>query len=450
MKRSTLIVVLIAAALGSFVYFYDSKRAAGPAPEDASWKSAFSVQVGDITGLTLQNKSNPGKIVFSRRGSQWNITQPVDTAADQGAISGIVSDLASDKIQRSFVPADPLSKYGLDPPALTLEFETKAGAKHTLKLGDKDFSGTLAYALVDGSKQIGMIPVALLNEADQPLLQLRDRDVLALHGAEISAVALENPSGDVELVKDTSGWKISKPHPAGADQSAADALVSSLDTAKFTAVVSETPDEAEKNSAKYGLTHPVVTLDLTTKGGQQFHLLISKGTAKDTKDNYYARDTSRAMIFQVDANLFSSLDKKFFDLRDKSILHFDSAQIASVEVKNANGTIACSQGKDDKWTLVQSVADKGKAIQIWKVLDPLQNARATAIYDSPSAPILAHLATPAIEVTLTDKSGKTTTVRISPAVKDSVYVRASAEAEVYELSTQILKDLGFKPADLLL
>ncbi|HEV2488478.1 MAG TPA: DUF4340 domain-containing protein [Candidatus Acidoferrales bacterium] len=450
MKKSTLIVILIAAALGSFVYFYDSKHAAGPAPEDASWKPAFSVQVGDITGLTIQNKSNSAPIVFAKRGSQWNITQPVDTAADQGALSGIVSDLASDKIERSFAPTDLLSKYGLNPAALTLQFETKAGAKHTLKLGDKDFSGTLAYALVDASKQIGMIPVSLLNEANQPLLQLRDRQVLALNGAEISAVSLANPSGDISLAKDSSGWKITQPHPTGADQSAADALVTSLDTAKFTSVVIETSGEAAQTSAKYGLAHPVVTLDLTAKGGQQFHLLIGKGTAKDTKDNYYARDASRPMIFQVDANLYNSLDKKFFDLRDKSVIQFDAAKITSVEIKNANGTIECSQGKDDKWTLVQPVGDKGKAIQSWKVLDPLQNARATAIYDSPSAAILAHLAKPAIEITLTDKSGKTTSVRVSPAVKDSVYIRTSAGPEVYELSTQILKDLGFKPADLLL
>lgn len=156
------------------------------------------------------------------------------------------------------------------------------------------------------------------------------------------------------------------------------------------------------------------------------------------------------MIFQVDSSLYSSLDKKFFDLRDKSILHFDSAQISLVEIKNSNGIIQCSQGKNDQWTLVQPVADKGKNIQSWKVLDPLQNARATAIYDSPAPAIVARLAKPAIEVTLTDKSGKTTTVSISPAVKDSVYIRTSAGPAVYELSAQILKDLGFKPADLLL
>lgn len=449
MKKSTLIVVLIAAVLGAFVYFYDSKHEAGPPSDEASWKPAFSIQVGDVTGLMLESKSNSAPIVFARQGGAWRITQPVDTAADDTALTSIVSDLATDKIERSFSPTDPLSKYGLDPAALTINFEVKGSGKHMLKLGDKDFSSSLVYAQVDSSKQVGMIPASLLDETNKPLLQLRDRDVLELNGAEISAFDLKNSSGDLALSKDTSGWKITKPHPTNADQSAADALVSSLDTAKFTAVVSEVA-APEKESAQYGLAHPLITLDLTAKGGQEFHLLIGKGTAKETKDNYYARDTSRPMIFQVDSSLYSSFDKKFLDLRDKSVLHFDSAQISLVEIKNSSGIIRCSQGKNDQWTLVQPVADKDKTIQSWKVLDPLQNGRATAIYDSPSPAILAHLAKPEIVVTLTDKSGKTTTVSISPAVKDSVYVRTSAGPAVYELGTQILKDLGFKPTDLLL
>ncbi|HYL63074.1 MAG TPA: DUF4340 domain-containing protein [Candidatus Methylomirabilis sp.] len=449
MKKSTLIVVLIAAALGGFVYFYDSKLAAGPPSDEASWKPAFSITVGDVSGLTVANKSNPAPIVFAKQGSNWNITQPISTAADQSAVSGIVSDLASDKIERSFAPTDSLSKYGLDPAAVTINFESK-GARHTLKLGDKDFSSSLVYAQVDSSKQIGMIPASLLDETSKPLLQLRDRDVLQLNGADISGVALKNPSGDLALTKDSSGWKITKPQPSDADQSAADSLVSSLDTAKFTSVVSENSGDAAKDLAPYGLAHPEVSLDLTAKGGKQFHLLIGKGTSKDTKDNYYARDASRPMIFQVDSGLYDSLNKKFFDLRDKSILHFETANISLVEIKNSSGTIQCSQGKNDEWTMVQPVADKGKNIQSWKILDPLQNARATAIYDSPAPAILAHLAKPEIVVTLTDKSGKATTVSISPAVKDSVYVRTSAGPAVYQLSTQILKDLGFKPSDLIL
>lgn len=442
MKKSTFIVLALAIALGAFVYFYDSKHSAAPPSPEASWKPAFSMKADEITGLTLERKV--GNAVFTKQGNAWLITQPISTRADLTAISGIVNDLSSAKIQRSFAPAsaDNLSKYGLDQPAVTIQFQSKTSGQHTLRLGDRDFSGSAVYALVDASKNVDLLPISLLDETAQPISQLRDRLLLALNAAEITGITLDDPSGTIAIAKNGSTWEITKPRQAVADSATVDALASSLSTNQFTDVASETPD----NLAKYGLVHTAMTIGVTTKGGQKFHLLVGKKTG----DEYYARDAARPMVFKISSALYDSFNKKFFDLRDKSIVHFDPANLATVEIRNANGTIECSQGKTGNWTIVAPAADKGKNIQSWRILDPIQNARAKQIYDAPSAAILAHLTKPAIEITLTDKSGKKTTVSVSAAAGDSAYVRTSDGPEVYELSTQILKDLGFKAADLLM
>ena len=441
MKKSTLIVLAMAIALGAFVYFYDSKHSVAPPSDQASWKPAFAVKADDITALTLERKI--GNVVFSKQGSDWRITRPVSTRADQTAIGGIVNDLSTAKIQRSFVPppADNLSKYGLDQPAVTIEFQSKTGVQHTLRLGDKDFSNSAVYGLVGASKNVDMLPVSLLDETDQPLSQLRDRALLELNNAEITSITLDEPDGVVAIKKAGSTWMITKPKQVMADSSAVDSVVSSLSTNKFTDVASETPD----NLAKYGLAPPSVSVTVDARD-QQFHLLIGK----KTDDQYYARDPARPMVFEISSTVYDTLNKKFFDLRDKSIVQFEPANLADVNIHNANGTIDCSQGTTGNWTIVQPGADKGKAIQSWKVLDPIQNARANKIYDAPPAAILAHLAKPAIQITFTDKSGKKTTVSVSAAVGESVYVRTSAGPEVYELGTQILKDFDFKAADLLM
>jgi len=438
MKKSTLLVVVVAIALGAFVYFYDSKHSVAPPTDEASWKPAFAVNADQITGLTLE--SGTGKTVFAKQGDSWQITQPVPTRADQASINGIVNDLSSAKIRRSFAPTDSLSKYGLAQPAVTIDFQQKGGVEHRIRLGDKDFSGNVVYALIDASKNVDLLPVSLLEETGKPLSQLRDRSLLELNGSEITGITIDGSTGTVAVTKERSTWEIAKPKAVSADSSAVDSLAGALSTDKFTDVVSESPEDL----AKYGLTHPSMSVTAATKG-QEFHLLVGKKNG----DNYYARDTARPMIFEISSTVYDGLNKKFFDLRDKSILQFDPAQVAAVEIHNANGIIQCGQGKDDQWTILQPAADKGKAIQSWKILDPLQNARAKQIYDTPSRAILAHVAKPAIEVILTDKSGKKTMVDISAAVGDSVYVRTTAGPQVYELNTQILKDLGFKAADLL-
>lgn len=438
MKKSTLIVLAAAIALGCFVYFYDSKHTPKPAMDESS-KPAFTVKADAISSVNIHTAG--ATISLSKNGSDWNLTQPIETRADQTAIGSIVNDLSGLQIQRSFTPTDSLSKYGLADPALKIDFRASNGSSHTVELGNKDFSNSAVYALVDGSKQIDMVSPSLFDDANKPVSQLRDRSILDLNNSEVTALTLSDSNGKFSVRKAQAGWEISSPRPALADSSAIDALVSSLSNSKFTGVVAETGADP----AKYGLTHPTVTLDATVQGGRQFHLVLSKKGS-----DYYGRDLSRPMIFSVDAPIYNSFDKSFFDLRDKSILQFDPAAVETVTVQNANGTIECSQGKNDQWSMVAPAADKGKGIQSWKILDPLQNTRATKIYDSPPAAILAHLKKPAIQITLVDKSKKTTTIQVSAASGNSVYVRTSAGPEVYEVGTQILTDLGFKSSDLLI
>ena len=269
MKKSTLIVVIVAIALGAFVYFYDSKRSVAPPTDEASWKPAFTVNADQITGLTLASAT--GKTVFARQGKDWQITQPVSTRADQTSISGIVNGLSSAKIRRSFAPTDSLSKYGLAQPAVTIDFQQKGGMEHTIRLGDKDFSGNVVYALIDASRNVDLLPVSLLDETDKPLSQLRDRSLLELNGSEITGITIDDPNGTIAVTKKSSTWEIAKPKAVLADSSAVDSLASALSTDKFTDVASESPE----NLAKYGLTHPSISVTAAAKG-QEFHLQIGK------------------------------------------------------------------------------------------------------------------------------------------------------------------------------
>lgn len=438
MKKSTLIVVVVAVALGAFVYFYDSKHTPKPVASENASKPAFAVKSGQITGVTIHHAD--ATVVLKKTGSEWDLTQPIATRADQSEIGTIVDDLSSLNIQRSFAPTDASSKYGLADPAVKIEFQESDGSSHEIEMGDKDFTNDAVYALIDGEKQVDMLPTSLLDEAEKPVTQLRDRSLIGINGSEVTAVTIDDPSGKISATKATAGWEITDPRKTLADSGAMDSLVSSLSTSKFTDVASETPADP----AKYGLAHPDVTLDVTAQGGKKFQLALAK-----KGDSYYGRDLSRPMIFTIDAPTYNAFNKKFFDLRDKSILQFDPTAVATVAIQNANGTIECSQGKDDTWSVVQPVTDKGKPVQSWKILDPLQNVRATQIYDTPSAAVLARLKKPEIQITLTDKSGKKTSVNVSAALGDSVYVRTSAGPEVYEVGTQILKDFGFKIADLI-
>lgn len=440
MKKTTLAVVVLALALGAWVYYSEFKH---PAPEKSSDESklAFSFTAPDVTAIEIDRQGQA--MHFEKRDGNWVITQPVSTSADQSTLEGIASSLATARISRTFsAPAGRLGSYGLASPAVKLEIQLKNGAKHRVQLGDKDYSGISVFGMVDDSKDVAVLPESLLVSTDKPLDDLRDRSVLNLDSSQISSFDLKNAAGEIVASKEGDVWQIAKPRDVRADDGAVSALFAQVSAAKMTAIEAESAADL----SKYGLANPALSFRVKLSKGEERALLVGKKTG----DGYFARDTSRRMVFRISADFAKKLGEGFADLRDKSVVHFDPAQLSRLEIRNPSGTIVCVAGKEGKWLVEEPASSKGKEVQIWKVFDPLSSAKAQEVLDAPPAAIVAKLAKPAVEVTLTDQSGKVTKIAFSAADGDSVYARTSAAgAAVYKLPKQTLDDLSFKPADIL-
>src|SRR5581483_11993530 len=106
----------------------------------------------------------------------------------------------------------------------------------------------------------------------------------------------------------------------------------------FTNVASEKPDDL----GKYGLANPAVNLTATDDTGKKFTLEVGK---KDGND-YFARDTSRPMIFHVNSELYNQLTKTFADLRDKKVIQIDAANLNRIEIHDDHGTLVASKSGD--------------------------------------------------------------------------------------------------------
>lgn len=449
-KKSTLIVLLCAVVLGGTVYYFQWRSGKKPTASADTSKPAFTIQADDVTSITVSHPIKPDQapIRLDYRSGEWSIMQPLDTGADQSAARGIADGLASARSSQS-EPGTPdrLKAYGLDPAHVSVEFQLKNGTKHTVLLGDKDFTGSDVYSIVDGSKSVSLLPLSLETSADKSVDDLRDRSVLHIESGKVASFELKNSSGLVaaakQAVKDQTEWKFSKPDAGAlADSEGVTSLLSSIGNAKSTTITSEQPE----NLAKYGLSNPAITFTAVTDSGQKSTLLVGKKEG----DSYFARDSSRPMIFVINADLYKKLGDKFTDLRDKSLVHITEADINHIQIQNANAIMAVSrkQGSEFDWT-VDSPADvKGKTAASWRILSPLTSARADEVLDHPPAGVAARLAKPAIEVELTDKNGSKLTVRISAPVGDFVYGQTSAGPAIYKFKKTAFDDLNFKPADL--
>jgi Domain of unknown function (DUF4340) len=438
MKRSTLILVMVAALVGGFVYFHEYRRPPAK-PKAETNQPAFGFEGADVAALTLTRAGS--SLAVERQGGQWEITAPVRTRADQGAVGDLVDELVTAQISRTLPAApDRLRAFGLEEPAVTLEVRLRTGKQHSVRLGNVDFSGQAVYAQLDRSRDVVLLPAELRSRADKPLDAFRDRSVLGFSTWDVEAFELKDPSGDFRLVKQGNDWKMKKPRPLVADAAAVSSLLSQASAGRIGKVASETASHL----GRYGLDAPTLSLEIQLAQGGRRALLLGKKSG----DEYYARDTSRAMVFLVPASLYQKLDATLFDLRDKKILHETSDQFSRLAIRNRHGRIVLAAERNGAWKVSQPAALANKTADGWRILDPLRQATAKEILDTPPASVTARLVRPEVEVELTDKKGKTVRIALSPPVGSSAYLRVGEGPAVDRVGKQTLDLLNFKPSDI--
>jgi hypothetical protein len=445
-KKSTLIVLACAVFICGGAYYFEWHKSKHPAAPAAASKPAFSVMPDQIVSFSISHpaqKDQPA-IDFQKRKGAWQIVQPVDTLADQPTAEGFVDQLAESRPTgtESLAP-NSRKAYGLDPPAASIEFSTKTGLKHTLLLGDKDFSGGDVYAIVDNQPRVSLMPLSLLTTANEPLKQLRDMNVLHFDSEDVSSFTLKNPSANLAVVrdpKDSTQWNFTKPEKVAADPDVVDGMLSAVSDARISDIVSENPDELPR----YGLANPSIRLTVVKNGGDQSTLIFGKKVG----DEYYARDLSRPIIFKVKGDLYSKLDDSFTQMRDKTVVRIDESSLNHIELQNADGTIQIGrQGTGAQWKIDVPEADKGKSASSWKILNPFTSLRADEVIDHPSAAQLAAMKKPAITAILTKRNGENVIIRISKPSGDVAYAQSSQSSELFKIKKQTVDDLNLKASD---
>ena len=449
-KNTTLIVLLVAVILGGLVYYFEVKHppSGTPSADSASASMpAFSLKSSDVASFTVSYPAAANKPVLrvDKKGDSWEIEQPLQTPADTSAVQAVLDSLVYAQITQT-EPSTPdrLKAYGLDSPQASLEFSLQNGQKHTIELGDKDFTGGSVYAIVDGAKNVSILSGSVLGDAQKSADDLRDHAILHPGSGQVTAFVLRNASEELAGTKpntENGDWKLTKPEPAAADGDAVQALLAAVSTAKSTAIVSEKPD----NLAKYGLDAPAVTLTETDDKGHSATLAVGKKEGSE----YFARETTRPLIFRINDDTYKKLTENFNDLRDKNVLQFDPADMNAVEVHNAHGTIDlhCKQGDD--WVIDSPAPQKGKSVVIGNVFDPLRTLRSEQVLDHPPANLTALLSKPAVEATLTDKNGKKITLRISSPSGDFVYAQSSESPALFKLKKEAVDAVNFDVPQLL-
>jgi len=155
--RNTIILIILLALLGGYVYFFEVRGNTGEeATPTPSTVQVLDLNEDDVVGLTVQGPE--GTTRLSRPvGGQWQMEEPSQEPADDTRVGLVVSSLAHLSASRSLTETTDLEPFGLASPLWTVEVEVAGGTTERIQIGDKNPAGGQYYVKKEGDSAIYLV-----------------------------------------------------------------------------------------------------------------------------------------------------------------------------------------------------------------------------------------------------------------------------------------------------
>jgi hypothetical protein len=393
-----LILLLVAIPLGWYAY-RDSKK--GPVDDTPKRDKVFSVDADKIDELEIKSESGD-RTTLKKKGADWVIVQPVDSASDQGTVSGITSNLASLEIQRVIdEKAGDLKQFGLASPRIEVAYKS-GGQQRRLQIGDKTPTGSDLYAKLADSNRVFLIPAYLDSTFNHGTFDLRDKTVLKVDREKLDTLEVVSDKRTERFEKKQGDWVIAQPPVGKAEFSAVDNLVSRVSSLQMKSIVNDAAD-----LKKYGLEQPAMTVRVGS-GSSLASLLVGSSAESGS---VYAKDASRPTVFTIESSLVDDLKKDPSEYRLKDLFDARAFNTTRVEIVRNGQTITFEKTKtkdkdgkeQEKWRQTAPAAKDADSAKVGALISAASAARATGFVDSTAK---TGLDKPELTVSLTYDEGK--------------------------------------------
>jgi hypothetical protein len=257
--------------------------------------------------------------------------------------------------------------------------------------------------------------------------------ILSLNQDDISKIAIKKKGGEeLVLAKGNGGkWQISAPKSFGADQEAVSTLLSSVSSLSSDRLV----EEKAADIAQYGLSQPLLELDITTKDAKEQKLLLGDDTPAGSA--VFAKLEGDPRVFTIANYNKTSIDKTTNDLRDKRLLTVDFDKLSQVELVTKTQDIQFGRNKQE-WQIVKPTPSRADNFQVEEIVRKMREAKmdlASSDADAKKAAAAFTSGTPVATAKLTD-AASTQELQIRKS-KDDYYAKSSAAPGIYKVPSEV-------------
>jgi Domain of unknown function (DUF4340) len=263
--------------------------------------------------------------------------------------------------------------------------------------------------------------------ADKAPVETTTVKLLNLPEDQIQNIEIKKRSGEtINLQRNGSQWQIAAPKPLRADPDAVSSMLSSLSSLSSDRTVEEKAIALDQ----YGLTQPVIELNITDKNRRTTRLRIGDDTPAGTA--VYAAIAGDPRVFALSSYKKNSFDKSPSDLRDKRLMVFDSDKVSSIELTAKKQSIAFGRSKD-QWQIVKPKPFRADGSQVEELLRTLRDTKMDLSGSEDDKKVSAAFGSGALFATakVTDTSG-TQELQVRKN-KDDYYAKSTAVEGIYKI-----------------
>ncbi len=399
----TLLLLVILAALGGYLYWVELPTQRLEEKREAESKTLLSLSDSAITGLDIGAMQGP--IRLAKTDGKWVITAPLQAEADAREVQAMIRALVLGKVTRAVDDTgSALAPFGLEQPVVTITVHA-GEQQETLSIGDSGPLSNTLYVLRGSDHKVLLTDLAPKDFINKTVLTFRRKELLRFVQNDVDRVRLTYPTTEIVLYnvakdKPKPSWKIRYPIEAEADQTEVRSLMFRLEDLKAMSIIDPGP---ERDAVAKRLTAPKVKVTIHTAEGDQTVKLYQP----DPESGEAIAETKPdAPLYRVNPTAIKDLTKELFTLQDKRLLGIDYTDIAMLSVKTRDKEYVLIN-QNGEWVLEDQPTEKVSQQAADLFVSRVANLPAEERVIKQSAPLAPYgLAAPAAEFVATGRDGK--------------------------------------------
>jgi hypothetical protein len=452
-KVLTILLGLLALAAIIFLAIYEpltrSRREYDMAARDGS---VLRIDPSRIQEIRISSADS--STVLKRRGNSWQLGSKSKDRADTEIVKRLLKAAAElqffDRVDASEIRNDKdMSDYGLRTPKRKIEF--KGDGDVTLFFGKDAANEQRLYVRTDKTRDIYLVSDELLNLAFEETSAFRDRRLTDLSPDQVDRFVIRRAGGEIELVRDATGWRIVKPIHALADaQKVDDYLKRLLDLHILEYVGEDTGD-----LGIYGLAEGQNEISIFADGSDR-HQTLRLGT--DNSGVLFGQFTARDSVYRMPVETQELLQATPDSLRDRRLLPLNLDVVDLIKIRSPQNEFSLRR-QGEEWELQEegvrrpasaaAVRNLADAVSIAKVsgYSAMTNGKLSDYGLDPAACTVEFLSVLS-ENTPEARAGEQSIARLTfgQTTEDKIFVRLDDIPEVMSVPADILKSLPLDPA----